>query len=304
MKFLLIVNSAAGQHRTDDVQTELVEAFQSELPAISYTDAAGDAERHAFDGAMSGKFDAIVAVGGDGTVNEVVNGLMAAQARGKSATLGVIPTGTSNILASELRIPWPDIASSVDVLLGGRTQKIDLCRQNDRYFLLMASFGIDAEAVRDVFLPLKGIVGPGAYVMSGLAALAKYEPSKMTLSLDDEVVTFDAFLAVVANVSNYALAGVKIAPFAAIDDGWLDVCIFEKPPLHRIGFVGQVMLMLARRHLGDPRFRYYRARKVRIESQPQVAAQLDGDPIGDTPVEIEIVPNALNIIVPAGISRL
>ncbi|HEY3331843.1 MAG TPA: diacylglycerol kinase family protein [Capsulimonadaceae bacterium] len=299
MKTLLILNETAGQHRNEDAVGAIRDAFGSRMPQLALTQAAGDAERIARDAAATGDYDAIVAVGGDGTVNEVVNGIMSGSQPDSRPALGVIPTGTCNILASELGIPWPDVAAAADVVLTGKSTQIDLCLSRDRYFLLMASFGLDAEAVRGVERQIKQLVGPGAYVVSGLAAFANYKPSHVRLRLDDDLVDLQAFMVVVANVSTYALSSVKIAPFARPDDGWLDICVFEKPPMRHIGFIAQVMLMLARRHIGDPRVRYYRARRIEIDATPPIAAQIDGDPIGETPLTIEIVPKALSVLIPS-----
>lgn len=299
MKSLMIANAIAGQHHGEDLYAQIKEALGADLPPVEETRGPGDASRIAFEAAQSGGFDVVYAVGGDGTVNEVANGLLAGSDEASRPVLGIIPRGTSNVVASELGIPWPGISAAVDVLRGGKVKAIDVGRVGDRYFLLAASCGVDAEAVRDVPANLKSLVGPGAYVMSGIAALANYSPTRVTIRFDSEAVSLDAFVVIVSNISTYGLSIVKVAPFAALDDGWLDICVFEKPPTHKIGFLAQVMLLLARRHLNDPRVRYFRARHIEIESDPPIATQLDGDPIGNTPVTIDVVPNALKILVPA-----
>jgi diacylglycerol kinase family enzyme len=131
-----------------------------------------------------------------------------------------------------------------------------------------------------------------------MAALAKYNASKVVITIDDERIESEAFVVVVANTSAYAVEHVKIAPFAAIDDGWLDVCIFERPPNDKIGFLGQILLLMARRHLGDPRVRYYRGKTVSVEATPPMLGQIDGDPARSTPVKIDIRHRAVNFFVP------
>ena len=298
MKSLLIVNKNAGQHHFEEVDQAVKEAFGESLPEITVTKAPGHARKLASDAVASGCYNALYVAGGDGTVNEVVTGMLTSDSALLRPPLGIIPTGTCNVLATELGIPCSDFGAAVHVARHGRPKKIDIGKMGHQYFLLMAGFGFDAAAVRDVALPLKDIVGPSAYVMAGLAALAKYQPSRVTLRIDDDTVSMDAFMVVVANISSYAFKEVKIAPFASLDDGWLDICIFEKPPMHTIGFVGQVMLLLARRHLGDPRVRYYRGRHIEIISNPPVAAQIDGDVEGETPVVIDVIPQALSVMVP------
>jgi diacylglycerol kinase family enzyme len=116
--------------------------------------------------------------------------------------------------------------------------------------------------------------------------------------MDDQRLVLDAFLVIVANVASYGSGDVKVAPYALFDDGWLDVCVFERPPSHTVGFIAQLMMILARRHLRDPRVRYFRARRVRIESDPPISAQFDGDLAGQTPVQIEVLPKALSVFAP------
>ncbi len=160
------------------------------------------------------------------------------------------------------------------MLEGGKTRPIDLGRAGDRCFCLMAGFGFDAIVVQNVVPGVKDIFGPGAYALATFQTLAQYQSTSVTLTLDGEEVQSEAYLVVVANASSYALAQVKMAPFASIDDGWLDVCVFERAPGDRIGFVTQIMAMFARRHLRDPRVRYYRARRIVIDSTPPSKASL------------------------------
>ncbi|MDR3710707.1 MAG: diacylglycerol kinase family lipid kinase [Capsulimonadaceae bacterium] len=299
MKSLLIVNTTAGQRAGDDVLRQLSEAYGDQTPPMSFTTGAGDAHRLAYEAAITGRYDCVCAVGGDGTVNEVASGLIEAAPQSSRPLLGILPCGTSNILATELGIPGPDLRGAVDVIREGFVKKIDYGRVGDKIFLLMAGCGLDAEAVRDVFAPLKSVMGPGAYVMSGLAALATFETSRVVLTYDDETLTADSFVIVVANVSAYGVGAVKLAPFAALDDGWLDICLFEKPPMDKIGILGQVMRIVARRHIGDPRVRYLRAKRIVIDADPPLAAQIDGDTAGQTPMTIELVEKSLSVLAPA-----
>jgi YegS/Rv2252/BmrU family lipid kinase len=300
MASLLVVNNIAGRHRGADTIAEIKTAFGSQLPEIALTTHPGHAADLAREAAQSGDFDTVIAAGGDGTINEVVSGLFAARSDQPLPTLGVIPIGTCNVLATELGIPWPGIDASVRIIRDGHKKQIDVGKAGNRYFLLMVSLGVDALAVRDVARPLKQLVGSGAYVMSGLAALARFSPFHVALLIDGaERIETDAFVVNVANVSTYAVSSVSIAPFAMCDDGWLDICIFEKPPNHKIGFLAQVMLALARRHIGDPRVRYYRARTIEIETRPKLAMQIDGDMGGETPLKIKVLAKALTVLTPA-----
>lgn len=299
MQALLIINPVAGQGRFQDAPMAVREALGPFLAETLVTQSAGDAEAAARRAAARQEFDAVFVAGGDGTVNEVVNGLMAGAEPGRpSLPLALIPLGTQNVLAHELHIPEGDLSVLVSLIRAGKTRTIDLGKIEDRYFALMAGFGFDAAVIRDVVLPVKELIGPAAYALATLRALTNYRSTSVRLRLDGEEVVSDAFLVIVANAASYAYRQLKMTPFASLDDGWLDVCVFERAPFDRVGFITQIMAAMARRHLRDPRVRYYRARRVGIDSDPPIQGQLDGDMFRPTPVSIEVVPQALTVFVP------
>ena len=297
MKSLLIVNPAAGQGRPQEALAALQASFAPVLGGVVITQGRGDAERAAQMAAADG-YEAVLAVGGDGTVNEVVNGLLAAATPGGALPLGLVPMGTQNVLAFELGLPIADPDATLALLRVGRTRRIDVGRAGGRHFVLMAGFGFDAQVVREVLRPMKALLGPAAYAIAAAGALATYRSTHIRLHLDGEEVRSEAFLVVVANAASYAYRQIKLAPFAALDDGWLDVCVFERARGDRVGFASQMMAVLARRHLRDPRVRYYRGKHLILESNPPIQGQMDGDIFGGTPIEISVVPSALSVFVP------
>ena len=299
MNALLIVNPAAGQGKPQAALEDMQAALGPLLSRVFVTQKAGDAEEAARGAAELG-FDAVLVAGGDGTVNEAVNGLLSAP---KTLPLGLVPLGTQNVLAHELGFDASTGLDTVEALLwAGKTRRLDVgrltMREQTRDFVLMAGFGFDAVVVRDVLRPVKDLVGPAAYALSTLGALAKYRSTAITLALDGEEIRSEAFLVVVANAASYGDKQIKLAPFAAPDDGWLDVCVFERPRLDRVGFATQMVAVLARRHLRDPSVRYYRAKKITLSSEPPISGQLDGEMFGATPIAISIVPSALTVFVP------
>jgi len=306
MNSLLIVNPAAGQGKPREALDSLQSVLGPVLGQIVETQKTGDAEEAARAAAEQG-FDAVLVAGGDGTVNEVINGLMTAPNVSRPLPLGLVPLGTQNVLASELGLSASENLHAVAALLrAGKMRRLDLGLAGTRYFVLMAGFGFDAVVVREVLGCVKDWIGPAAYAFATLGALAKYRSTAITLTLDGEVIRSDAFLVVVANAASYAYRQIKLAPFAAPDDGWLDICVFERPKmdsrlnrgLDRVGFASQMVSVLARRHLRDPSVRYYRARTIGLSSDPPVSGQLDGETFGETPVTIRIVPHALSVFVP------
>ncbi len=302
MNALLVVNPAAGQGKPREALSALNIALKPLIGRVFETQKVGDAEAAAQAAAKEG-FDALLVAGGDGTVNEVINGLMTAPGASGPLPLGLVPLGTQNVLASEIGLPATDDLNAVAALLrAGKTRRLDLGQAGTRYFVLMAGFGFDAVVVREVLGPVKDLIGPAAYAFATLGALAKYRSTAITLTLDGETVRAEAFLVVAANAASYAYRQIKLAPFAAPDDGWLDICVFERPRIglgmDRVGFASQMVSVLARRHLRDPSIRYYRARTITLSSDPPISGQLDGETFGETPVTIRIIPSALSVFVP------
>ena len=298
MNSLLIVNPQAGQGKPEEALDRMQTLLGPYLGRVCVTQKAGDAEAAARGAAGLG-FEAVLVAGGDGTVNEVINGLLSAPKDTGPLPLGLIPLGTQNVLAHELGLAaTDDLAQAAAILQGGKTRLLDVGKAGERYFVLMAGFGFDAVVVREVLGPVKELIGPAAYAFATLGALAKYRSTAICLTLDGEEIRSEAFLVVVANAASYAYRQIKLAPFAAPDDGWLDICVFERPRLDRVGFASQMMAVLARRHLRDPSVRYYRAKTITLTSSPPISGQLDGETFGATPVVISIVPNILPVLVP------
>jgi len=295
MRSLLIVNPVAGQGKPEQSLEAISEAFASLNPEIFVTGKSGDAEEAAAAAARSGDFHSVIVAGGDGTVNEAVNGILGASG---DVSLAIVPIGTQNVLAYELGISKLTLDQLCSLVAARKTRCIDVGKLDNRYFTLMAGCGFDAVVVRDVYRPIKDLIGPAAYALSTLAALTNYRSTTMRLTLDGETFTTESFLLIVANSASYAYHHVKLAPFASLDDGWLDICLFERPPTDRFGFAAQVVALFTSRHLRDPRVRYYRARSIKIDSVPPAAVQLDGDIFTATPISIDVVPRALSVYAP------
>ncbi|MDD2485831.1 MAG: diacylglycerol kinase family lipid kinase [bacterium] len=288
----LILNPVAGQGRLKVARDRLMH-IMSEVGLdcrISLTEQAGDGLRLAREAAGDG-YDLVVAVGGDGTVNEVVNGLA-----GLDTPLGILPLGSVNVLARELAIPL-DLPRAARVLVDGTLRRIDLGMAAGRYFTLMAGFGFDAEVVSNVRPPVKDIIGPSAYVLKSLEALTYYQATDISIEMDGRTFQTKAFAAIIGNSSMYAYP-LKVTPHACMDDGLLDICIFERPMTDRIGFLHQMVDIFRERHLHHPDVQYFRARHVVIESEPEIMMQLDGDIFGTTPAEVSIIPRSLPLMVP------
>ena len=229
----------------------------------------------------------VVAVGGDGTLNEVINGIA-----GSPVRLGIIPAGWRNVLARELQIP-ARLPEALAVLLGGNVRRIDLGRANDRYFALMVGVGIDAESVRTVNYTMKKYLGGYAYQWAGLQALFRFRPGAFTIRIDDRDEIF-CHSAIVSNARYYG-GKHRVAPAARIDDGLLDLCLFERGG--RLDFLRYFLGVVGGVHhrYGDVSFIPLREMEIRRDGIPVHA---DGDFIGYTPLFVRIHHRALNVLAP------
>lgn len=292
MKVAVILNPTAGQGRPGAALEHIESVLCSHGMEcdILLTEAVGDGETLAKNAAKR-DYKMIIAAGGDGTVNEVVNGLV-----GTDATLGILPVGSVNVLARELGIPL-NIKGAVNTLVDGTVKDMDLGCANGRYFTIMAGFGFDAEIVAATLKPVKEIIGTSAYVLKFFEKLATYQATNVVLDMPDETYSTQAFMIIVANVATYSYA-LKIAPGALPNDGMLDICVFERPITDKIGFIHQVADVFMNRHLFHDEVKLFRTRRVSIKSDPEVMVQLDGDYFSSTPVEVVAVPKALRLVVP------
>ncbi len=202
--------------------------------------------------------------------------------------------GTFNALAGDLGIPL-GLDAAIAVAAAGRSRRIDIAVANGRPFSQMAGIGFDGAAVHRV-LPAanKNLLSPSA-LLRGARLLATYSPSRMRVVTDGARVETTAWVALVANASRYTYC-LRLAPGAVLDDGLLDVWLFESDSAVRT--MRQVVALLRRRHARHLGLRRLRARAISFESDPPVWLHLDGDPAGMTPVEIRVVPSALTVIVP------
>jgi YegS/Rv2252/BmrU family lipid kinase len=237
--------------------------------------------------ALEARTELIIIHGGDGTVNEAMQVLV-----GTSTPLAVWPGGTSNVLARELDLPG-GIELLADMFAAGRTRRVSVGRAGERYFLLMAGVGLDADVVRAVHPGLKRLTGEGAYWMAGLRQLTDWHPVHFLLETD--AGQHSATFAVVANAASYG-GGLRFAPEARMDDDLLDVCLFDATQRHR--FARYLAAAFTGSHLGMPGVTYLKTRRVVVHGDASRFVQVDGELLGPLPVTFECVPDALSLVVP------
>jgi diacylglycerol kinase (ATP) len=253
------------------------------------TQARGDAVRLAREGVAEG-FDLICAIGGDGTVNETINGLA-----GSDVPLAIVPTGTVNVLAMELGIPLepPD---AVQLLEDGSISWIDLGQIGDRYFGLMAGIGMDAAVVASMSPTMKKTFKEAAFAVQGLATYLTKEEPLIRVTSSEGVV--EGYFAVFGNSSNYGGA-FGITPLADMRDGLLDVCVLKDKSF--FSTVSYWTAALINAHIRHPKVAYFRTEQALIETVDpgkEVLVQTDGEVAGALPLECRVVPRALRVVVP------
>jgi diacylglycerol kinase (ATP) len=291
MRTMLVFNPNAGQ--AEALERELVVASSVWREAgwtiqLEPTRAAGDGRRLGRLAAEQG-LDLVVAAGGDGTINEVINGLA-----GTGTALATLPLGTMNVWARELRLPLQPRAAA-EAMLTWQVRPIDLGRAGERYFLLMAGIGFDAAITADIQPAVKRRLGALAYVISGLRQALRIRGARARLTIDGRSIRRRVLQVVVGNTQLYG-GLVKITQHAAIDDGLLDVCVIKGD--NGLSAVRRVLAIIGRRQSRDPEIEYYRARAVQITARPALPVQVDGDSIGRTPMRFEIAPAALQALLP------
>ena len=254
---------------------------------VYITAGPGDAVEKAAKAVREG-CDVVVAVGGDGTVNEVVNGI------GMSGVvMGVIPAGSGNDFARTLQIPL-DFDGALGCVLQGRTRPVDVGTVNGKCFVNVASVGFDAQVVMETNRIKDRIPGPLAYVLGVFKALTGYEAFDMEMETGHKTIRKRAVLVAVANGIFYG-GGMKIAPKAVVDDGLFDVCLVED--MRKMRILRLFPLIYPGKHLLRPEVEYFRAARIRIECSKGYINS-DGEIIGPCPADMELRPGGLVVIVP------
>ena len=292
----VIFNPAARGNKARRFRHQL-DAIGSQC-ALKATTAPGDARRLAAE-AVGGGFDLIVAAGGDGTVNEVLNGLGDAPDGFSRARFGVLPLGTVNVFARELGIPLR-IERAWGVLQRGREARIDLPRaeflangaSQRQYFAQLAGAGMDARAIELVDWGLKKKIGPLAYFIAGLKALREQKP-KIIVHAEGREVRGE--LVLIGNGRFYA-GSFGVFPAADLRDGLLEVCVF--PRINWWTTFRCVPSLLTRRRLPKTAVQRVRAAAFELTSESAAAFELDGEWAGRLPATFSVEREKLRVIVP------
>jgi len=294
-QLFFIHNPVAGAKHPERLRRRVEAALVKRQVEFEY--AYTERQGHAADlarTALEKGFDRIVVAGGDGTVLEVVSALV-----DSDAELALLPVGTGNQLAANMRLP-KGVPRSIEVALNGGRKKIDVGMLDGQPFTCIAGAGFDADVVRPDSA-LKRRVGYLAYVHAAAASAFSPKPSDIHLEVDGEEIVCRGIGVEVANMPGLTAPmlrhPVDLVPDGKPDDGLLDVCVLAVETT--VEFVTAVTSIVTGRLEKDPRLQYFRGREVKVEADPPLAVQIDGEIIDSTtPFTATVRPGALNLVVP------
>lgn len=290
----LILNPSSGTESAPLHLDAINHALRAKYGAveIAVTTGAGDAEAAARLAVADG-CSVLFAAGGDGTLNEALNGLEAAGALGE-VTIGVIPLGTGNDFAQALGIP-SSLDAALDVLVQGRTVRTDIGEVNGRVFANISGGGYIAEVSDAVTPGLKTIAGRLAYLVGGAQVLFDFEPVRVTAIASPGGERFGTAMYAYAVCNSRLIGGGKlIAPHAAIDDGFLDLCVIDEMPT--LDFIAQLRRVAQGNHVDDPRVRYLKVEQVSLEFSRRIKVNTDGELLEAVKCEYRVRPKAATFL--------
>ncbi len=294
-KTLVLLNNAAGRGRARhklEAARALAEAAGVE---VAGADTPQELEARASEAARGG-VARVIAAGGDGTAHLVLNGVV-----GTEAAFGIIPCGSGNDLAVGLGIPG-NIEAAARLAFSGPVRSVDVARLTPagpnptaRYFGCIASFGLDSHANRIANQHTGFWTGTSLYVYALLRTLLEYQPPEVTITHDGGQYQDVIMLAVAANAPSYG-GGMRIAPRAEMADGQLDVCVLSR--MSRLRLLWNFPKVFRGTHLALKEITYLRSARVRVEGSRPLEIFADGEFVGYTPAEVEVLPGKLKVIAP------
>jgi YegS/Rv2252/BmrU family lipid kinase len=282
---VVILNPAARGSRAHRLRAQVESLTRGAI--LCATSRSGEAEALARHAVAEG-FGKIVAAGGDGTINEIVNGIA-----GKNVALGLLPLGTMNVFASELGLPANDLSRCWEIIRENRIRPVDLPSANGKHFVQLGGVGLDAQAVKETSRAFKRNFGPLSYMISA-AQIASRAPPRLRIESENAVTEEGSFVL----VGNGRLYGGRFPFFkqAVIDDGLLDVVVFKR--LNYIEIIRYLQNVIFTPQITSPEVEYFQTRRLRVSSDENVPVEIDGELIGNCPVEFKIRAGGLHVLAP------
>ncbi|MBI5034962.1 MAG: diacylglycerol kinase family lipid kinase [Chloroflexi bacterium] len=303
-KTLVILNPISGLGRASKLWHPIEIALRDN--GIQFDMIRSQAPYHAISLAEQAKrdgYETLIAVGGDGIVHEVVNGIMRATNGEPDGTLAVIPVGSGNDFAKMLDLKTGEWKKAVEQIAKGNTRWFDVGKitvdtsaddgSHVRYFDNTFDTGFGAQVAKHAHMPI--LTGMAMYLAAVFKTLADYSVPHLKIKFPDQIIEQKSTMTV-ATIGRYFGGGFWVAPNAQVDDGLLDVMIAEG--LGRIGILSLLPKVMNGTHIGDPRVKFFRAPRIVIESPDPLAVECDGEvPWLDAHrLEIEVLPKRLRVI--------
>ncbi len=293
-KWTIVANpvSGKGRSRALAMQTGTLLTSAGVSNEVLYTSRPGDAEELARKAVEEGSAG-VLACGGDGTLHEVINGVMG-HPLASEVTVGIIPAGRCNDFVAAMDLP--KTADGVAHLIAaGRSRQIDLGAVGHRYFATVATLGFDSavsQYVADGHVP-RFLSGTPSYLYAIFLQILRYRDAMVHLEGEDFEYSGRIFLAATANTAQYG-GNMKIAPGAVADDGALDVCLVQS--VSRWEVVKMVPRVFSGGHLSNPAVSMHRVKRLKVEAEAPMPIWADGERVAEAPAEISVVPKALNLL--------
>jgi diacylglycerol kinase (ATP) len=292
VKTCVIINPIAGlAENTEELRRKFDRLAPSEVHITS--SEAGAAEKCARQAVMRGH-ELIVAAGGDGTLNEVINGIAD---RTSDVRVGLVTLGTGNDFARSISLP-EKVDDCIDVIAAGNVKRIDLVRVNSdrvRYFVNVSAGGFSGIVDEKLTPEIKQTWGPLAYLRCAAAALPQLRAYKTTIVFDGaETNSMNLYNVIIGN-GRYVAGGIPVAPEAVLDDGMLDIILIPEKPAGELAIL--IAQILLGKHLASETIIYRRAAKVAVSSTPGMWFNVDGELVGNDPAVFEVMPRAIQFIV-------
>ncbi len=299
MKRLIVLNDKAGRFSASNLEQAICEALAHypEADACEFIEPTDTQVLREHLTRHQNTLTHVWVAGGDGTVMQVVDAM---KDLGLDYPIAIIPVGTGNRLAKNLGIPVT-IRGAVDVAMGSTTQRVDIGKINDTYFALMAGAGLDADIMHHVLPEEKKALGVWAYIWQGFQRIWFTPTARFVIEADGKAFVKHGIGVIIANAGNLLGPYFTLTPGAKVDDGLLDLCVLQsRGRFDYAALVTDVLLQVSQDNPGSQSGLFHcRAREFVIRSTPILRAQADGDVIGTTPLVIQAIADAIEIVVPA-----
>jgi diacylglycerol kinase (ATP) len=288
MKLLLLANPTAAGGRARRLLPSVLRVLRRQSKSLETVEApTPEAVEGVARDAVQAGYERIIAAGGDGTVNIVLNAV-----KGSQTALAVLPLGHGNDLARALGIPLDPFAAA-ELVLRRPAAQTDVGLAGDRMFATVAAVGLDAETNRRARRWGSWPRGHLRYFLAGLRTLATFRPYRINLVTDSEEFTGEAMWVAVANGPYYG-GGIRIAPEASLSDGLLDVCVIER--MSPAALLALYSALMRGEHLRSRAVRYFRCTRAQFREPVGVELHADGEPVTQLPAEIVVEPEAVRMV--------